>query len=231
MLPVKQNLIFDADDTLWENNILFEVAVDAFIDYVAHPTLGRAEVRERLDDVERANIPYHGYGVDAFRRSLGDCLTALRANGPLTEADHLRLNQLCEPIRNATIDLIEGVAETLHELAGRHQLFLLTKGDHDQQTAKIQASGLAGLFAEAVIVPEKETTTYTSFVAERQLTPDTTWMIGNSPKSDIRPALQAGLGAVLVPHPMTWSLEHADVPRGHDRFREVTPFASLTSHF
>ncbi len=228
---MKQNLIFDADDTLWENNVLFERAVEDFIDHVGHPTLTRVQVRERLEEIERVNVRSHGYGVDSFERSLTECLTVLRADVPLADGDLVALRAMCEPIRANVIELIDGVIDTLHELASRHQLFLLTKGDHAQQAAKIEASGLADLFADLTIVPEKEPAVYTRFISDRQLAPDDTWMIGNSPKSDIRPALQAGLGAVLVPHPMTWSLEHDDVPHTHERFREVSPFAGLTMHF
>ena len=42
---------------------------------------------------------------------------------------------------------------------------------------------------------------YTSDVYKRQ---GTTWMIGNSPKSDINPALACGLHAVFIHHPHTW---------------------------
>ncbi|NDL56856.1 HAD family hydrolase [Phytoactinopolyspora mesophila] len=228
---MKKNLIFDADDTLWENNVLFEKATDAFIDFLAHPSLARDEIRHRLEEIERANVPRYGYGVDAFQRSLTDCLTALRPGEPPSAADLATLGTVCDPIRAHAVELIEGVVETLQELSTRHQLFLLTKGDHTHQAAKIEASGLADLFADAVVVPEKETAVYHGFVSERSLDATDTWMIGNSPKSDIQPALQAGLGAVLVPHPMTWALEFADVPRTHERFREVTPFTALVEYF
>ncbi|NEE04745.1 HAD family hydrolase [Phytoactinopolyspora halotolerans] len=236
---MKQNLIFDADDTLWENNVLFEQAVEAFIDYAGHATLSRAEVRARLDEIERVNVRRYGYGVDSFERSLTECLGVLRADaspsvdadGSTVHADAAAIRRMCEPIRANVIELIDGVLDTLHVLSTRHRLFLLTKGDQAQQAAKIEASGLADLFADVTIVPEKEPAVYARFVGERQLAPDETWMIGNSPKSDIRPALEAGLGAVLVPHPMTWTLEHDEVPHTHERFREVTPFAALSTHF
>jgi putative hydrolase of the HAD superfamily len=228
---MKKNLIFDADDTLWENNVLFEKAIDAFIDFLAHPSLTHEDVRRRLEEIERENVPRYGYGVDAFQRSLTDCLTTLRPGEPASPTDLVALGELCDPIRAHAVELIDGVAETLTELSTRHQLFLLTKGDHTHQAAKIEASGLVDLFADAVVVPEKETAVYHDFVSERSLDAADTWMIGNSPKSDIRPALEAGLGAVLVPHPMTWTLEFADVPRTHERFREVTPFTALVEHF
>ncbi|QUH00397.1 HAD family hydrolase [Saccharopolyspora erythraea] len=226
---MRHNLIFDGDDTLWENNALFERAVEKFIDHLAHPTLTREQVRARLDEIETVNVREHGYGVDVFERSLGECLASLR--GEPTEHDRQVLRVACAPIRAQQIELIDGVVETLGELSRRHRLFLLTKGDVAEQTGKIEASGLAEFFTDIAIVREKETPVYREFVSERDLSPAGTWMIGNSPKSDIWPALEAGLGAVLVPHPMTWSLEARELPTAHAGFRTVSRFAGLSEHF
>lgn len=228
MLP--QNLIFDADDTLWENNVLFERAIELFVDHVASTAcLPREHIRARLDEIEKHNSHRYGYGVAVFERSLAECLTA--CHGPLAETDRQLLRDACAPIRNHQVELIDGVGQTVRALSQRHRLFLLTKGDHAEQTGKIEASGLAEFFADIAIVPEKATAVYRDFLAHRALPTETTWMIGNSPRSDIWPALEAGLGAVLVPHPMTWSLEHRDLPDRHPKFRTTTPFAQLTHHF
>ncbi len=225
-----QNLIFDADDTLWENNVLFERAIERFVDHVADTTrLPREHVRTRLDEIEHTNSHRYGYGVDVFERSLAECLTACR--GPLADTDRRLLRDTCAPIRDGRVELIDGVGETVRALSQRHRLFLLTKGDHAEQTGKIEASGLAEFFIDITIVPEKETAVYRDFVDQRALSAETTWMIGNSPRSDIWPALEAGLGAILVPHPMTWSLEHRDLPGPHPKFRTTTPFAQLAQHF
>ncbi|SDP84800.1 putative hydrolase of the HAD superfamily [Actinopolyspora xinjiangensis] len=225
-----ESLVFDADDTLWENNVLFERAVEAFIDHLAHPELTREQVREQLDEIEKANCRIHGYGVDSFERSLLDCLRHLR-DGDVSEADRIELRRACTPIREQRIELIDGVEETLRELSRRHDLYLLTKGDADEQAGKIKASGLSELFADVTVVPEKKTATYERFVAERGLEGSRTWMIGNSPRSDIWPALHAGLNAVLVPHPLTWSLELRELPDPGSGFRTVEPFSRLSEHF
>lgn len=225
------NLIFDGDDTLWENNVLFERAIEEFIDHLAHPTMSRDQVRERLDAIERVTVKEHGYGVEGFELSLVECLESLRGDRAPTDEDREAIRTACAPIRSHDIELLDGVVDTLCELSGRHRLFLLTKGDFAEQTAKVEASGLAEHFADIGIVREKDPAAYQSFVRARSLTPEDTWMIGNSPRSDIHPALAAGLGAVLVPHPMTWSLEIDQTPDGHGRFREVAPFAALTKHF
>ncbi len=224
------NLIFDGDDTLWENNVLFERAIEAFIDHLDHPAMTRRQVRAVLDEIELANCRTYGYGVAVFQRSLGDCLRGLGDGAPPRDHDEL-LQRLCQPLREGEVELLQGVAETLTTLRRRHRLALLSKGDPADQHRKLAASGLGELFEHVVIVPEKEPEVYRSFVAGRGLDPDRTWMIGNSPRSDVWPALDAGLGAVLVPHPHTWSLEQRDLPSGVDRFLVVESVPGLLGHF
>jgi putative hydrolase of the HAD superfamily len=228
---MRQNLIFDADDTLWENNVLFERAVEGYIDHVDHPALTREQVRAVLNDVERENSALYGYGARVFERSLTDALARLRPDTPVGEDDRAALRGLCAAILESEVEPIAGAADTLRALGERHRLFLLTKGDPADQRRKIDASGLAPLFAGVGIVREKDASAYRDFTARHALDPDTTWMIGNSVRSDVRPALDAGLGAVLVPHPLTWALERADPPSGHPRYREVDPITRLTAVF
>ncbi len=225
---MQQNLLFDADDTLWENNLLFERAIDRILDHVADPGTPRKQIRARLDEIEAVNSRRHGYGVDVFERSLGECLAVFRQPD---EADRQLVTAACAPIRQRRVELLDGVRETLHELHQRHRLFLITKGNHAEQSGKVDVSGLSAYFAEVVIVPEKDTVVYADFVEERGLDAERTWMIGNSPRSDIWPALKAGLGAVLVPHPMTWSLETEEIPEEHAKFRSVEAFPLLREHF
>jgi putative hydrolase of the HAD superfamily len=225
------NLIFDADDTLWENNVLFERAIEAFIDYLAHPTMSRVEVRAVLDEIERANCSLHGYGVRTFHRSLSDCLVRLRAATPPNGEDAKLLDRLCRPMREGVVELLPGVAETLATLRTRHRLALLTKGHPEDQQRKLTASGLAGLFEEVTVVDEKDAEVYRSLVASGGLDPSSTWMIGNSPMSDIWPALDAGLGAVLVPHPYTWVLEKRELPAASNRFVVVDSILQLLERF
>jgi putative hydrolase of the HAD superfamily len=226
------NLIFDGDDTLWENNVLFERAIEAFIDHLAHPSMSRAEVRAALDEIELANTRVHGYGVEVFERSLTECLVSLRDGEP-HEGDVEALRRLCLPIREGTgtVELLPGVVETLEALRDRHQLALLTKGNPAEQRLKISGSGLAELFAHVEIVAEKEPEVYRSLAVELALDPERTWMIGNSPRSDVWPALDAGLGAVLIPHAQTWSLEQRDLPAAADRFLVVDSIPGLLEHF
>jgi putative hydrolase of the HAD superfamily len=225
------NLIFDADDTLWENNVLFERAIEAFIDHLAHPTMTRQQIRAVLDEIERANCSVHGYGVRTFRRSLHDCLVRLRAAPSPNGEDAELLDRLCRPMREGEVEVLPGVASTLATLRSRNRLALLTKGHPEDQYRKLAASGLAELFEEVTVVDEKDPQVYRSLVASRGLDPASTWMIGNSPISDVWPALEAGLGAVLVPHPHTWVLEKRELPTGAERFMVVESVPQLLDRF
>jgi len=139
---------------------------------------------------------------------------------------------LAERILQQPIELIEGVEETLEEVAQRHKLALFTKGHPDEQRMKVDPSGLGRHFSYTAIVKEKDSLAYSRLIAENAFSAAKTWMIGNSHKSDINPALEAGLGAVLVPHARTWVLEHQELraPAGA-RFLRVERFADLKNHF
>jgi putative hydrolase of the HAD superfamily len=227
----RQHLIFDADDTLWENNRIFEEVIADFIDWLDHPSLDALGVRRVLNDVARATIAAHGYGTRSFIRSLEDGYRSLTPR-EVRQAD---LDAIAELVRRLTweeLEIIDDVPETLAALGARHDLLLLTKGDDAEQRRKIEVSGLAEHFRAAVVVAEKDADAYRSLVADHALDPETTWMIGNSPRSDILPALDAGLGAVFLPHEHTWVLEQADIPNAlGGRLLTLTRFADLLEHF
>lgn len=128
-------------------------------------------------------------------------------------------------------ELLPGVEETLAHLSGRHDLLLFTKGDPDEQKMKVERSGLSRFFGHVGIVREKNESAYRTLARERAFHVGRTWMIGNSPKSDINPALAAGLSAVFVPHPNTWRLEHEEVPDSHPRLLIVERISDLLQHF
>jgi putative hydrolase of the HAD superfamily len=236
--PPGQTLLIDADDTLWENNIYFERAIASFISYLNHHQYSPSEVRHTLNQVERDNILAHGYGLHSFTRSLVDCFERL-SPAPTTEDKIQRIHAFCRSIAEQEIELLPHVAETLAELATRHRLILMTKGNQAEQADKLARSGLAYHFAAVEIVAEKDPPAYRAVIARYQVTrrascpPQTFWMIGNSIKSDINPALAAGLHAVFLFHKDTWVLEHATldpVPQGQ-HLLELDAFAKLPDLF
>jgi len=227
-----QNLLFDADDTLWENNVYFERAIANFISFLNHHEYTPDQVREVLWEVERENIRRHGYGMRSFALALVNCFEQLSVE-PLTPALHETIHGIAYAIAEHPMEILPEVPETLAELAQRHHLFLVTKGDIAEQTGKVERSGLMDYFSAVEVVAEKDAPTYSTIVDKYALVREQTWMIGNSPKSDINPALEAGLHAVFVPHHNTWELERGEVlPEiGSGRLLQVPSFGRLREHF
>ena len=230
--PPPQTLLFDADDTLWENNVYFEQAIASFISYLDHRVHTPEQVRERLNDCERATIADFGYGLTSFRRSLIQCFESL-TDEPITPEKHDRLVGFTEAIASAEIELLPEVEPTLRTLAAHHRLLLVTKGSRTEQVGKLERSGLGPLFSALEVPAEKNEATYRELIARHSLDPGRTWMIGNSPRSDINPALAAGLNAVYIPHHSTWVLEHESLnppPPGRQRLA-LSRFADLLHRF
>jgi putative hydrolase of the HAD superfamily len=227
---MRQYLIVDADDTLWENNIYFERAFDEFVDFLGHSTLTPREVRDVLDEIEAANARIHGYGSLNFGRNLRQCYEHL-AEREISEGDLRTVMGFAERILECPMEVIPEVPQTLEYLAARHDLTLFTKGHPEEQKLKLDRSGLGSSFSHTAIVKEKDSDAYRTLVRERGMPPEQTWMIGNSPKSDINPALEAGLNAVFIPHAHTWILEKQEIQPGRGRLLTIERFGQLRDHF
>jgi putative hydrolase of the HAD superfamily len=227
---MRQHLIVDADDTLWENNIYFERAFDEFVEYLDHSKLSAAEIRQVLDEIELANARIHGYGSLNFGQNLRQCYQHL-VEREVREEDLRTVMSFAERILDCPMQVIDGVEETLAYLAPRHDLTLFTKGHPEEQKLKIDRSGLGIYFGHTAIVKEKDVAAYRALVEERGLQPESAWMAGNSAKSDINPALAAGLNAIFIPHPHTWGLERQEITPGNGRLLVLDRFADLQNHF
>jgi putative hydrolase of the HAD superfamily len=227
-----QALLIDADDTLWENNIYFERAIARFISFLNHHTYTPEQVRTILNDVERDNIVKHGYGLHSFAHALVETFERLSV-APVPPELHAKIHSFAHTIADQPVEILRDVPATLEYLAGRHHLILMTKGAFAEQSGKVERSGLKEYFAAVEIVPEKDAAVYRSVVNKYGLANDTTWMVGNSPRSDINPALAAGLNAVFVPHGDTWVLEHDEIaqPTPPSRLLTVERFNQLRDHF
>lgn len=230
-MKVRHHLIFDADDTLWENNIYFERAFEDFVGFLDHSRLKPTEVRAVLDEIEVVNAKVHGYGSQNFGRNLQQTYRRL-AEREIRDGDLEQVMSFAERILRQPVELIEGVEETLAYLASRHDLTLFTKGHPEEQKLKVDRSGLGVYFGHTAIVKEKDVASYRKLIDDRGLHPAGAWMIGNSPKSDINPALAAGLNAVFIPHAHTWVLERQGIRRsGTGRLIELERFADLRGAF
>jgi putative hydrolase of the HAD superfamily len=224
-------LLLDADDTLWENNVYFERAIEHFYRLVAPHGGDRAAIRERINAHERRVIAEIGYGLGSFQVALARAFQDLAPERWNDEAV-AAVAELAARIAAEPIELVPEAAATLHYLAPRHRLVLMTKGDYAEQTRKVDLSGLKPLFEQVHVVPEKTAAAYRERIAGLGVAAGECWMIGNSPKSDINPALEAGLNAVLIPHPWTWVLEQdAVAPRPGRQFLQLERLADLRHHF
>ena len=223
-------LLFDADDTLWDNNVYFEIAIAQFFEMLGIRGEQLPPARKHLDDIEARNAAKQGYGAANFGRNLIECLESL-GKRTATLGQRERVADLVQIVKDHQIRPYPRVQETLEDLAERNRLAVVTKGDFDEQSAKIARSGLHGYFEHVEYLPEKDAGRYKRLVADLGASPATTWMIGNSPKSDVNPALAAGIGAILVPNENTWKLEDQPIPEDHPRFRRVGRFADLSTLF
>ena len=224
-MSTTRTLLIDADDTLWENNIYFERVAGEFFNRLTARGVPEARAQTTLWQTEQRNIKITGYGSRAFCASLHETARELGVT------DLESWIQICErQIFQHPIELMPGVAETLPALREHNRLIVVTKGRPDEQLGKLSRSGLEHFFHATAVVFEKDVATYRQILTEHQLLPTQTWMIGNSPRSDINPAQAAGLGTVFIPYHTTWQHELEEIaPNGGTIMLES--FAQLADHF
>ena len=218
-------LCFDADDTLWHNERFFRMTQDRFTELLAD-FAEKDHLAERLLAAERRNLGHYGFGIKGFVLSMIETaldVTENRVPGKVVR-DIIAVGQemLAHPI-----ELLPGVEETMQRLAPDYRILLITKGDLLDQERKIAQSGLGEMFDGVEIVSDKSTAVYMDIFARHSTLPEQTLMTGNSLKSDVNPAIEAGGWAIYVPHGLTWELEAAEAPLGHKRFREVREFRDI----
>jgi len=218
-------ICLDADDTLWHNETFFRATQQRFCGLLSRYG-DPAAVFARLAEVEHRNLPLYGYGAKGFTLSMLEAALEL-SDGCVpveTLADLLAAGR--EMMRHP-VEALPGVAEALPHLADRAKLVLVTKGDLFHQEAKLAASGLGDHFAGVEIVSEKTPATYSRIFGHRGVAPHEAVMAGNSVRSDILPALEAGAWAALILYPLEWAHEAAEVPRDHPRFLELATLGDL----
>jgi putative hydrolase of the HAD superfamily len=225
---MKPTLIIDADDTLWENEIYYEQCISDFGELMGSLGFDREEAERTVDEVEAERVPLTGYGPHEFARNLQLAYErlCLRHGRPADKAVAKASHQIGLVVLEPPMELLDGVAEALPRLGERFRLILLTKGDQASQEGKLARSGLVHHFEGVHVVQEKDAQVLRELMAEYGLQPEATWMVGNSPRSDINPALEAGIGAVHIPHSNTWSLEQQKIADPErvivlDRFGEL----------
>lgn len=215
----------DADDTLWHNETIFRLTQDRFVAWLA-PHADEAALRERLAEVEHRNLRLYGYGVKGFILSMLETAMEMADGGDVAPIVREILAAGREMLGHP-VEPLPGVEDAVAVLADRYRLVLITKGDLMHQENKLAASGLGDLFAAVEIVSEKDAATYERVFARHGTGAAEAAMVGNSLRSDILPALQAGAFAAHIPYMMTWAHEQADAPNGHPRFAELASISEL----
>lgn len=215
----------DADDTLWHNETLFRLTQARFFDLLSD-VADQATLETKLAETEKRNLRLYGYGVKGFTLSMIE--TAMELTGG--EAPPRVIREILAAGRSMLTEPVEplpGVEDALAALSERYRLILITKGDLLHQEQKLAASGLGDLFVAVEIVSEKDASTYEGVFRRHGTGAAQAAMCGNSLRSDILPALEAGAWAAHVPYAVTWAHEMADAPEGHPRFAELSSISEL----
>lgn len=209
---------FDADDTLWHNERFFGAAqvelARLLADYADQKT-----VADVLLNMQRRNVPVMGYGIKSFTLSMMD--TALELGGGALDANSMAaVMDIGREMMAHPVELLPGVGNVIEELSRDYELVLITKGDLVDQERKLDISDLGNWFQHVEIVSEKRPQTYEKIFA-RFGDMNESVMIGNSIKSDVVPAVQAGAWGVHVPYAVTWEMEVAEPLTDHERYLEA----------
>lgn len=216
---------FDADDTLWENEQFFQGTQAIFLELLADHA-APDHLAARLEAAERRNLGRYGFGIKGFVLSMIE--TAIEVTGERVPARVIRqILEAGQEMLAHPVHLIDGVEAAIEALAADYRLVLITKGDLLDQERKLAQSGLGERFDAVEIVSDKTCATYSSAFTRHGTGPEQGLMVGNSLKSDVIPALEAGAWGVHVPHDLTWSFEHAEAPLTAARFRQIAGLAEL----
>ena len=220
-------ICLDADDTLWHNMRFFHATQDALVQML-EPFADAGIARSALEACEIRNLKLYGYGAKAFTLSMIE--TALELGGDDVPASVIRdILAAGKSLHAHPVELLDGVEETVSALAKRARLVLVTKGDLFHQEAKLAASGLGDLFTGIEIVSDKSAGTFARIFDSHGVDPACALMAGDSMRSDIFPALEAGAWAAYIPQPLGWSHEQRPAPTDHPRFIELPSLAALVN--
>lgn len=217
---------FDADDTLWHNETIFERVHERYRALLARYH-DATTVDRTLLATEKRNLELYGYGVKGFTLSAIETAIELTSGKISAEEIHLLIVNGREMLAHP-VELLDGVAETLAELSAEYRLLVITKGDLRDQERKLAKSGIASRFQQIEIVSEKNDRTYAAILRRHAITPAQFLMVGNSLKSDILPVRALGAAGAYIPYHLTWALERVDeLPPNDGRFFQLKNLREL----
>ncbi|NOZ45423.1 MAG: HAD family hydrolase, partial [Chlorobi bacterium] len=211
---------FDADDTLWVNELNYK-ATEAEFCKLLSGFLPEEEVSKVLYEVEVENMELYGYGAKAFILSVIE--TALKiSNSKLDSSIINEIIKLGKNQINKPIILLDGVTKVLEYLYPKYKLIVVTKGDLLDQERKLNNSNLVKYFHHIEIMSDKKPEQYYALLKHLDIKPNEFLMIGNSIKSDILPVLDIGGYAIHVPYHTNWQFENTDTKINSDKFFKVS---------
>ncbi len=201
--------IFDADDTLWESGLYFRRAEEDFtalMHSLGHdPVELRTEIHRR--DIERLSVT--GYGARPYMDTLR--LILKEKSRDLTPYMLASLDYISNCLLHHPLVLLPGVLDSLNRMfAAGKRMIVYTMGEKDHQIDKFNRSGISMYFEHCTVVPRKTENTMIELLEEAGVAPAEACMIGNSPRSDINPAIACGVNALYVKRPHTWLAEHIE---------------------
>lgn len=216
---------FDADDTLWQNEEFFRLTQGLFYDLLrnyADPD----HLSERLLKSERRNLGQYGFGIKGFMLSMIE--TAIEVTDQQVPASVIQqIIEAGQEMLSHPIHLLPHAREAVEALGRDYRLVLITKGDLLDQERKLAQSGLGEMFDAVEIVADKTPETYIRAFMRHGDGPDRAIMVGNSMKSDVVPAIEAGGWGIHVPAKYEWEIEKAEAPVDHPRFRVMKDLGEL----
>ena len=220
-------IFFDADDTLWDNEIYFRNAEARFIELMAEYS-SPEELQHVLCEKQEENIPLFGYGSKTYMIGMADAAMQL-CGGNLPEHIYYGIKKIITGLAFHELQIIEGVEQTLQALQDHYTLIVATKGDLPEQMGKFRSSGLAGYFHHCEVMENKDEKNYLELAAKHDIDPQQLLMIGNSVKSDIAPVVNIGGWAIHTPHDVVWVHEMMDMPES-DRIIEVSGISDVLKY-
>ncbi|MBF9196793.1 HAD family hydrolase [Microvirga terrestris] len=215
----------DADDTLWHNETFYQSTRQRFNELLAD-FVDAKRLEEEIEATEMRNLGLYGYGAKGFTLSMLE--TAIQvSDGTISSRALSDILTIGRELMNHPVEPLPGVHETLEALSAEYKLVLITKGDLFHQESKLAASGLGNFFSGVEIVSEKKADTYARIFSRHGVGPEHAAMAGNSVRSDVLPALEAGSYAALIPFHLVWAHEDAPLPTDNPRFTELPSLTEL----
>ena len=214
---------FDADDTLWINEIYFREA-EALIGQLLSCYETQNKIEQELYKVEIKNLSTYGYGIKGFILSMIEVALDI-SNYEVSNKTIEKILNIGKQMLNKPVELLENVERVLTLLSENYKLIVATKGDLLDQERKLEKSGLLKYFHHIEVLSDKKEENYMKLLKHLEIEPEHFLMIGNSLKSDVLPLVNIKSNAIHIPFHTTW--EHEIVKEEEKRNKKYRTLNNL----